>query len=241
MSGDLLFILYTRSMNRIALIPLLFFLLLSCSKPKNAYRIDGYASNAEQGETITLSRSPDGVSLEPLSQCAIRNGRFGFQGNIESEGIGYLCSNIPQKRGCTMFFIEKGLLKVYIDSSGCRIAGTPTNDLATIVEDSIEHYIAGMAVVEELCYSASPDSVTLVSLGIEGLCRQEMLVDYLKRTINGNIGNLLGLYLLVTYSEFFTTEELSSLKEKIPPSSIDRSDNPLYDLLTEIMQERQFK
>ena len=228
-------------MNPITLISLLFFLLVSCGKPKDAYRIDGYASNAENGETIILARSPDGVSLEPLSRCAIRNGRFSFQGNIENEGIRYICSNAPQKRGCTMFFIEKGVLKVYIDSTGCRIAGTPTNDLAAIVEDSIEHYIARMAVVEELCYSASPDSMALVPLGIEGLCRQEMLVDYLKRTIDRNIGNLLGLYLLIAYSELFTTEELSSWKEKMPPSSIDRSDNPLYDLLTEIVQERQFK
>lgn len=205
------------------------------------YCIEGYASNVEDGETITLARSPDGISLEILSQSVVEDGRFCLKGYVENCRIGYICCNAPQKNSCTMFFMEKGDLEAVIDSLGCRITGTSVNELASAVEDSINHYVLGMETIEELCCSTLPDSARLAQLGIEGLYRQEMLVDYLKRTVNENIGNLLGLYMLVVYSELFTDNELLLLKEMIPPSSIDRDDNPLYDVLTEILQVRQSK
>jgi hypothetical protein len=68
---------------------------------------------------------------------------------------------------------------------------------------------------------------------------QERLVSYLKQIIQENIGNLLGLYLLVVYNDFFTPEDLSTLVSKIPPSSIDKENNPLYDIIIGIAQERK--
>jgi hypothetical protein len=52
------------------------------------------------------------------------------------------------------------------------------------------------------------------------------------------MGNMFGLYMLVAYSDLFTSTELKQLIAGIPTSSIDRSNNSLYDVIVAISSER---
>jgi hypothetical protein len=138
-----------------------------------------------------------------------------------------------------MLFLEKGKINVVIDSTQCIVTGTPLNDMSNEVDDSVKKYIDRLEVLEEQFYSAMLNDDELAMLGAEGFNLQEELVYYLRKIIEENIGNLFGLYMLVVYNDFFTSEELDELIARIPPSSINRKNNPLYDIIIGVAQERK--
>ena len=214
------------------------FILLSCSARKERYRIAGSIDGYE-GNNIILACSPDGVSLKEISRSPVSNGKFAFDGDIGNSGIAYICYNGNGHEACTMFFLEKGETDIRIDSMGCRVTGTPLNNLSNTIDDSIRSYIGRLENIEEQYYSDTLSDDELERLGTVGFNLQEGLVGYLRGVIKENIGNLLGLYMLVVYNDFYTPKELSELIAQIPPSSIDPGNNPLYDIIIGIAQERK--
>ena len=226
-------------MNRSITFALIALLLLSCSERKEKYNIVGYIDNCNNGDSIQLAYSPNGVTLEEISQSYINDKKFAFNGYIENSKIAYICYKSSKQNICSMFFLEKGNINIKIDTTKCLVTGTPLNNLSNTIDDSIKYYIERLEKIEELYYSDILNDEEFAQLGAEGFNLQERLVSYLKQIIQENIGNLLGLYLLVVYNDFFTSEELSTLVSKIPPSSIDKENNPLYDIIIGIAQERK--
>ena len=226
-------------MNRSIAFALCTLLLLSCSERKEMYNIAGNIDNCNNGDSIFLACSPNGVTLEDISQSVIKEGRFAFNGYINNDKIAYICYKGNNRNICSMFFLEKGNINIHIDTTNCLVTGTPLNNLSNAIDDSIRYYIGRLEEIEELYYSDTLSDDEFARLGAEGFNLQERLVSYLKKIIQENIKNLLGLYLLVVYNDFFTSEELSTLLSQIPPSSIDRENNPLYDIIIGITQERK--
>ena len=215
-----------------------FLLLLSCNKRKESYNINGEIRNCNGADSITLACSPNGVILEEISRSAVKDGKFAFNGYIDNSKIAYICYNGDDSDICSMFFLEKGNTEISIDSTQCLVSGTPLNNLNNIIDDSIGYYIGRLETIEEQYYSDSLSDDEFTRLGAEGFNLQEHLIDYLRKTVQENIGNLLGLYMLVVYNDFFTPEELSRLIAQIPPTFIDKKNNPLYDIIIGIAQER---
>ncbi|MBQ5887794.1 MAG: DUF4369 domain-containing protein [Bacteroidaceae bacterium] len=224
--------------NRIALM-MVTILLLSCSDRKEKYNITGRVEGCQDGDSIVLACSPDGMTLETISQSVIKDGKFSFEGHIKNCGIAYICYEDTSRDVCSMLFLEKGKINVVIDSTQCIVTGTPLNDMSNEVDDSVKKYIDRLEVLEEQFYSAMLNDDELAMLGAEGFNLQEELVYYLRKIIEENIGNLFGLYMLVVYNDFFTSEELDELIARIPPSSINRKNNPLYDIIIGVAQERK--
>ncbi len=226
-------------MSKTVLLSLLFCTLLSCSNTNGFYRIDGQVKGIADGETIKIATSPDGVLLEEQCYSVVKDGKFYFDGTVDECKVGYICHPSLNRNHCSILFIEKGDIKAIVDDGCCRITGTPMNNLYNIVEDTIAHYIANLKNIEEQFYSRTLNEEELARLSAEGLMMQEKLVTFLRKAIKENIENILGLYLLVTYNDFFTAEELRSLIKQIPPSSIDRLNNSFYDTIVNIVQEQQ--
>ena len=214
-------------------------LILSCDKKKEQYNIVGQIDNCNHGDSIVLAYSPNGVVLEEISRSAIKEGKFNFNGNIENSKIAYICYKGDNRDVCSMFFLENGDTEILIDSTRFLVKGTPLNNLSNAIDDSIRYYIGRLETIEEQYYSDSLSEDEFTRLGAEGLNLQEHLVNYLRKTIQENIGNLLGLYMLVVYNDFFTSEELSELIAQIPSTSIDKKNNPLYDIIIGVAQERK--
>ena len=214
-------------------------LILSCNEKKEQYNIVGQIDNCNHGDSIILAYSPNGVVLEEISRSAIKDGKFAFNGYIDNSEIAYICYDENSNDICSMFFLEEGDIKVIIDSTKCLVQGTTLNNLSNAIDDSIRHYISRLETIEEQYYSDSLSDEEFARLGAEGFNLQERLVDYLRKTVQENIGNLLGLYMLVVYNDFFTSEELSELIAQIPSTSIDKKNNPLYDIIIGVAQERK--
>lgn len=222
-------------MNRILLFILLSALTVSCSKPKDIFRISGYINNVENGETILLATSPDGFTLNELSRCVVKNQKFCLNGTIENSCIGYIYSKREGFDNRAMFFVEKGRIEILIDSVCSRAIGTPLNDLKNAAEDTVKGYIAQFEDIEKACYSIRSGGDTLVQLGAKGLELQERLLNYLYRTTEENVENPFGLYMLIAYNEFFTTTELYSLMT----TSEDVGEDMFYRTVTDILHKRQ--
>ena len=228
-------------MSKPALLLSLFFCLLSCNKPKETFHIDGYIDGATDGDSLIIARTTDCVIPEELAHCVVMNNRFRIEGNVEYVEPAYLYSNTTGGRDCTLFFIEKGEMALFADSAGCRVTGTPLNNLYSSIKDTIELYVAWLEEIEQHYYSNEPDELQLAYLSAQGLTLQERLVNYLRNVTRENIHTPLGLYLLVVYNELFTTVELREQCELVPPSIVNSSNIPFYKTLTTIIEERDRK
>ena len=226
-------------MKGLFIFTLITFLFFSCTEKKENYSIVGHVENCNGVDSIILAFSSNGILLEQVSQSHVENGQFAFDGHIDNCKIAYICYKGDDCDVCSMFFLENGKMNILIDSTQCSVTGTPLNDLSNEIDDSIRHYISRLEEIEEFYYSDTISDSEFAQLGVEGFNLQENLVGYLRKTIQGNITNLLGLYMLVVYNDFFTSEELNELIAHIPSSSIDKSNNPLYDIIIGVAQERK--
>ena len=221
---------------------LLFFLslsLASCCNRQGTFHLDGYIANANDGDTVIVARLSDDVGLEELARCIVESGKFHTQGNIGCCEPAYLHYNTTMSNGCRFFFIEEGRMKATIDSSGCRVSGTPMNDLNNGIEDTTKSYISQLEEIEELYYSKELDEKELIRLGVCGLELQEKYINYLRGVIEENIRTPLGLYLLAVYNPFFSAEEFCSLFERIPHDMVNGGNKPFYVIAALIAKGHQ--
>ena len=77
------------------------------------------------------------------------------------------------------------------------------------------------------------------TLALSGYELQNKSMMYVKKVIKENITSILGLYLLVQFADIFDIQELEELECKIPTVHQARSNNSLYDILIEIIDERK--
>lgn len=99
------------------------------------------------------------------------------------------------------------------------------------IEDSIAFYVAKLEEIENRFYTGTFNNEELMRLSLEGLELQEKLTRYLRCSIDRNIENPLGIYMLAVYGELFTSNELHSLIQRIPPYPAYKSNNPFYEII----------
>ena len=225
-------------MSKPILLLSLFLFLTCCDSQENRFCIDGCVKNMPDGDTVTLVRITGATASEEIDHAIIKEGYFHMHGIVGHSEPLYLRYNIAQEHVYSLFFIENGDINVLIDTAGCKIWGTPLNDLRNSIEDSITFHIARLAEIEKLYYSTELDSGQLVRLGVCGLGFQEQLVTYLHGVIKENIHNPLGLYLLAVHTPLFSTRELSNLKGEIQDVIIDSGNVPFYDAVMATVKER---
>ena len=221
---------------------LLFLLLLcffSCNRPHDTFSIRGYIENVAVGDTICIARFTGAPVLEDVAHCTVKEGQFGLRGIVEHPAPLYLRYKMQDGYRHCMLFMEKGDIGISIDTTGCRVTGTPLNDLRNSIEDSITSYLAKLSEIEKLYYITELNAGQLARLSACGLNLQERLVSYLHTAVKENIHNPVGLYLLVVYNRLFATEELNTLIKQIPDSIIFGSNIPFHTTLTAILEERK--
>lgn len=223
--------------------PILQFLLLiclsSCGKVDKTFSIHGHIENATEGDTIGIASFTGDTVLVEVAHCTVKGKRFSLQGIVEHPTPLYLRYKEQNCYHYHMFFIEKGDIGISIDTTGCRVTGTPLNDLRNSIEDSITSYLAKLSEIEKLYYTTELNAGQLARLSACGLNLQERLVSYLHTVVKENIHNPVGLYLLVVYNRLFATEELNTLIKQIPDSIIFGSNIPFHTTLTAILEERK--
>lgn len=210
----------------------------ACSN--NEYRITGNIEGAQDGDSVILGYSSDGMEFITVNKAAIKNGEFSFTGKQKGckiYYIGYENDSIPPVYA--LFFLEAGDITAEISPNNSIIIGSPMNDLNKEIETSLENYVIEMLTYQEKLYSDSTLSDSeKEELGNKSYLVQRTAMTYIQETIRENIDNMVGLFMLVQYSDLFDNNELQELISAIPEKNIDRENNYLYDILLEIQEER---
>ena len=210
----------------------------SCCDKTGRFLIEGHCNKSLEGDTISLAYSKDGRSLVDFSTAVVSDGKFKFCGSVEGCKVVYMCCRQGEYNVCTMFFLEEGHMTATMDTAHFVVSGTGYNDMHNRVEDSIRYYIRELENIEYSFYERELENEELIRLGTKGYNLQKNLVSYIRNTINSNVDNMFGLYMLAAYSDLFSSTELRQLIIDIPASSIDRSNNSLYDVIVAISSER---
>ncbi len=213
-------------------------MLTSCSSTE--YKISGIAEEYVDGDSIELGYSIYGKDFTTVDKTAIKNGKFQFTGNIDGCKIYYIVYENDEKEIVIPFFLESGEISVELTKNNGRVTGTEANDINTAFKDTLEKNINAIYSIQETLHSdtlLSDSARSVLTLAGYELHNNSMI--YIKKIIRENIKSIVGLYLLVQFSDLFDDTELEELEKSIPEENYNRDNNSLYDILNEIILERK--
>lgn len=212
--------------------------LVSCSV-SSEYTITGTIDGAIDGDSVVLGYSANGSDFTAVEKTVIENGQFTFNGEVSGSKIYYIGYEKAIEPIYTLFFLEGGNINMEIAAEGNIVSGTPANDLNMQVEEQLATHVNKLLEYQIQLYTDTliSDSAK-AALNLAAMEVQRDASIYVKDVIEKNIGSIMGLFLLVQYADLFDTAELNVLIEKIPEENIDRDNNCLYDILQEIISDR---
>ena len=120
---------------------------------------------------------------------------------------------------------------LYVEDSTIQFTDPTLKERYITIEDSIGFYVEKLDDIEQMYYTSDLGNEEFMQLSITGLGLQEKLTFFLKSSIEENIENPLGIYLLAVYGELFTTDELRSLILRIPSYPACTRENPFYEMI----------
>ena len=120
---------------------------------------------------------------------------------------------------------------LYVEDSTIQFTDPTLKERYITIEDSIGFYVEKLDEIEQMYYTSDLGNEEFMQLSITGLGLQEKLTFFLKSSIEENIENPLGIYLLAVYGELFTTDELHSLILRIPSYPACITENPFYEMI----------
>lgn len=204
-----------------------------------SYKVEGTIEGAQEGDTVFLGYSSDGQEFKTTSKTTIKDGKFVFEGDIEDCKIYYIGIEDDAEPMYAMFFLEPGNINADITYSDSRFTGTSTNDINIKLEEDLEEYVMRMLQLEDTLYRDSTlTEEKQIEISNKSYAIQREAMTYIQESIRENIDNMVGLFMLVQYSNLFDNNELSSLIASIPGRLIDRDNNFLYDILLQIQETR---
>lgn len=218
---------------RTILLPLIIFLFMSCSD-KVCYTVSGTIEGAAEGDSVILFYSSNGERLSLAGTTTIKEGEFAFEGETDADGIYYIGYEKGDTPLYALFFLEEGDIRANITRERSLFYGTPNNERNRICEDTLAHYLQVLSAIENRFYTDSLSAEEMTTLVIKGYETQKSLVEHIHKSVEENVYNLFGLFMLVVYNDFFEPQEFSRLLKMVPVNSINRSNNSLYDIAVEI-------
>lgn len=212
-------------------------LLLSCNN--STYKISGIIDEQQYNDTVYLGYSNDGYNFIAVDSTITTDGKFEFGGNIDDSKIYYISYNSELGPTPILFILEPGEISMEIGRDYYRVTGTPNNDLNQDIDNVMFKYVDEILQAQEVLNDSLANDSTISQARLSCYVAETEAKLYIKKVITENIKSLTALLHLVTFAEFFTTEELNQLIEQIPEENKDRDNNPLFDILSEIQYERQ--
>lgn len=203
------------------------------------YKVEGTIEGAQEGDTVVLGYSNNGQDFKTTAKTTIQNGKFSFVGETDDCKIFYIGYEEGEQPIYAMFFLEPGNINADITITGSNITGTPTNDLNIELENKLEQYVVDMLQYQDTLYrDTTLTDERKAELSNKCYKVQREAMTYIQEIVRDNIDNMIGLFMLVQYSDLFDNNELSSLIAAVPGKLIDRDNNYLYDILLQIQDER---
>lgn len=224
----------------IVLSTILFF--CACNTPE--YRINGTIEGVADGDTVELGYSNDGMDFIVTERSVIKDGKFAFHGKQDGCKIFYIkydyrVDDTDVTPLYAMFFLEPGNINAEFTTESYRITGTATNDINTAIEDSLQSYFAQIITYQEaLLQDSTMSEKQKAELENKSYMAMYDATTYTKSVVEKNIENMAGLFFLVRFIDIFDNSELSRLMAEVPEENKDADNNPLFEILYEVSQER---
>lgn len=214
-------------------------LLVSCGGTKS-YKIDGTIAidGLNDGDTISLGYSLDGVNYTPETYTVIKDGKFEFSGNVENCKLYYLVKHSTEEP-LTMLFLEGGNITADINNESIAVRGTESNDLNAALQESIMAPVSEMQEKQMRLYmdTTLTDEQREAIIG-ELQATADKVSGIAKEFVEKNIGTMAGLFMLIQCADMFDNDELSALMEKVPEANKDTNNNCLFSVLQDIKEQR---
>jgi len=198
-------------MKKILFILFASFCFFSCTS--NSYTINGTVDNkALDGTKIFIKERVDREWIS-LDSAVIENGKFIFNGVVDSAKIANLTYEFPSDNKVRQAFVlENGKITVKIDTTGFMvIKGTAQNDELQSYQDEKNAFYNR---VNDF-YKAHTDTVTTPEQQLalakeeEKLSSEEVSID--KKFVTGHINTILGTYVFMNSFYGWTTAEKDSV------------------------------
>lgn len=191
-----------------------------------SYKVTGTVEDITDGDTIYLQEYAGG-DLVKLDSAIVKGGTFVFTGKQDTAVNRYITYMKGDKRFFTDLFLENGNINVTLGKES-KISGTPNNDAYQKFKND---FMALSKEMNEMYQKAQSDTslteeqVAEVMAEIEK--KDSIGMEMVYQTIEANITNPVGVYLLPSYAGAFDLERQKALVEKIPAGLTDERINKL--------------
>ena len=179
-----------------------------------SYKVTGSVEDITDGDTIYLQEYAGG-NLVKLDSAIVKSGTFVFTGKQDT-AVNF-----------TDLFLENGNINVTLGKES-KVSGTPNNDAYQKFKDGF------MALSKEMneMYQKAQSDTSLTEEQVEAIMaeiekKDSVGMDMVYQTIEANITNPVGVYLLPSYAGAFELDKQKALVEKIPAALVNERMNKL--------------
>ena len=191
-----------------------------------SYKVTGSVEDITDGDTIYLQEYAGG-NLVKLDSAIVKSGTFVFTGKQDTAVNRYITYMKGDKRYFTDLFLENGNINVTLGKES-KVSGTPNNDAYQKFKDGF------MALSKEMneMYQKAQSDTSLTEEQVEAIMaeiekKDSVGMDMVYQTIEANITNPVGVYLLPSYAGAFELDKQKALVEKIPAALVNERINKL--------------
>ena len=191
--------------------------LCACQTQQSSdnFAIEGEAEGFADGDTLYLAETR-GADL-PFGMAVVENGRFNISGLTETSQMCVLYS--PRQANIQIpLFVEPGKIQLQLLPDGAtHISGTENNERLQAYSDSLAYYEEQMDNSRNILYGHIPPTRS-AHIEAERQAQEdaERLNDYLARSIERNIANDLGCYILLNYGLSLPAEQRLQMIHRLP-------------------------
>ncbi|MDE5677556.1 TlpA disulfide reductase family protein [Phocaeicola sp.] len=191
-----------------------------------SYKIKGTVENIADGEVVYLQKYLNG-DYQKVDSAIVGNGTFTFTGKQDTVAAHYITYSKEGKNRMINFFLENGEIHITLGDEN-KVSGTPNNDTYQKFRDE---FAALSKEMNEMYQKAQTDS-SLTKEQVEAIMaeiekKDSVGMDMVYQTIEANITNPVGVYLLPSYAAAFDLDKQKALVEKVPAELANERINKL--------------
>lgn len=208
-------------------------LLASCGNA-DSFKITGSVEGAQDGDSIFIAHVENRQLSKELG-AVIQNGKFTLEGTQGSTEQKYLLAVLQSgQQMYKEFFLENGSITAEFPESGRTvIKGTPNNDIYQALMDKDYELTDEIESLEEKL----TDSTLSEEKQDENIARineiSEMMQEEYLKSMEKNISNPVGIFLLKNYYFLLETDRLAAICKQIPEETIS-SDESIQRILAQV-------
>jgi hypothetical protein len=169
--------------------------LFVCSCQSGSYKVQGYAHDFAEGDTIFLTKAADTTSQ--VRYTLVADGKFYFEGEADKVTLYEIYAGSDSRESIS-FFNVPGTTTVELNRKPkpSRVSGTTVNNSWQQLADSIDDYASQMEILLRMP-SNDTLSIRQRTLAVDSLHRQ--MSDCILHTAGRNKDNPLGQYIHAYY------------------------------------------